>query len=145
MPDMAGSIRFHTEDCSFQLKQKRKIRLWLSKVIHKNKLKYTDLNFIFCSDEYLLEINKYYLHHDFYTDIITFQNNSGNSNLCGDLFISIPRVKENARKYKVEFTLELHRVMVHGILHLMGFKDKKKADALIMRKMENKMLSLRTF
>ena len=137
MPDMAGSIRFHTEDCSFQLKQKRKIRLWLSKVIHKNKLKYTDLNFIFCSDEYLLEINKYYLHHDFYTDIITFPLDETEEELTAELYISIDRIRDNAETLNISFEEELHRVIIHGVLHLCGLGDKTEEEEQEMRKKEN--------
>lgn len=142
---MAGVINFFTEDSAFHLKQKRLTRIWLYTVVDKLTLACGDLNFIFSSDRYLLKINRDYLNHDFYTDIITFDNAATANLVSGDLFISITRVKENAKIHKTQFIDELNRVMVHGVLHLAGYKDKRKLDELKMRKMENKMLSLRTF
>lgn len=139
---MSGSIHFFNEDITFILKQKRKVRTWLKTVITKSNFSYGDLNFIFCSDAYLLKINKNYLHHDFFTDIITFSNSTQKLTIAGDLFISIERVQENAHTLNIPFTDELHRVMVHGILHLMGYKDKSNADRYLMRKKENQMLKL---
>ena len=142
---MAGEINFFTEGVSFQLKHKRKIRLWITEVILKTRRVPGTINYIFCSDAYLLKINKDYLRHDYFTDIITFSHGTGKLLIEGDIFISIDRVRENAAAFKVTFFDELNRVMVHGILHLSGYKDKQRRDVLLMRKMENKMLSLRTF
>lgn len=93
------------------------------------------------SDESLLEINREYLKHNTYTDIITFNYNEG-KNIAGDIFISVDRVKENAQKFEVKFEEELHRVMIHGVLHLCGYKDKSKTDSGLMRKKENNALLL---
>ena len=105
----------------------------------KNK-KIGDVNYIFCDDAYLLEINQQYLQHDTYTDIITFDYCEGDV-LNGDIFISVERVRENAQQYKVTFQEELVRVMAHGILHLCGYKDKKKAEAEEMRSRKNGLLN----
>lgn len=101
------------------------------------------INVIFCSDQYLLQLNKGYLKHDYFTDILTFDLSEGAGPLEGDLFISIPRIRENAKLLKVDFSQELHRVIVHGVLHLMGYSDKKSADKARMREKEDAYLSLR--
>lgn len=134
-------VNFFTEDISFQLKHKSLLRTWLVKVIGNEGYRLTSLNCIFCSDEYLLQINKEYLQHDTYTDIITFDNSSDTLQIEGDIFISIDRVKENAKN--TLFLDELHRVMIHGVLHLMGYKDKTNADKTTMREKEDACLSLR--
>jgi probable rRNA maturation factor len=149
-----SSISFFSQDIRFTLKNKTKLRLWLHSVTKKESRstagQIAELNYIFCSDEYLLALNKKHLNHTTLTDIITFDNSvhgprsivhnqaatnpkpwtvdSGLSTLSGDIFISIERVKENAQTYTVPFEHELHRVMVHGLLHLLGYKDKKPAD-----------------
>ena len=99
-----------------------------------------DVSVIFVSDDYLLEINQSYLNHDYYTDIITFDYCEQNV-ISGDLFISIDRVRENADVFNVDFGTELHRVIIHGVLHLCGYKDKTEDDEEVMRKMENKYLN----
>tara|TARA_R110000868_G_scaffold180489_1_gene421110 strand:+ start:193 stop:612 length:420 start_codon:yes stop_codon:yes gene_type:complete len=114
---------------------------WLSRVVDSEEKELGDLNYIFCDDEYLLAINKQYLDHDTYTDIITFDYCNG-LNVSGDIFISIERVEENAQEYKVSFEEELLRVMVHGVLHLLGFKDKSEKDAAVMRNKENEKIRL---
>jgi rRNA maturation RNase YbeY len=108
-----------------------------------NGLVMGDINFIFCSDEYLLKINKQFLNHDYYTDIITFDYSS-DTLLSGDLFISVERVLENSKIYKTVFQEELRRVMIHGILHLMGYKDSTNEESQKMREAENGALSLFT-
>lgn len=100
------------------------------------------VNYIFCSDDYLLQINQSYLQHDTYTDIVTFGLSEKHQPLLADIYISIERVRENAEKYSSTFGHELHRVIFHGALHLVGYKDKSEAQLQIMRKMENKWLSL---
>lgn len=110
----------------------------LIKSEQKNK---GEITFIFCSDKYLLEINKEYLQHDYYTDVITFDY-SENNIISGDIFISIDRVKENADTYKVSFENELYRVMLHGVLHLVGYNDKTKEEQKIMRQKEDEYLNL---
>jgi len=141
---MAGTIRFFNEQITFRLKDKRAVSAWIKFSIVKAGLEAGQINFIFCSDPFLLKINRKYLDHDYFTDIITFPNNS-EDRTSGDIYISIDRVRENAVAFRSEFINELHRVMIHGILHLLGYNDKHKADQRRMRSMENKILSLRTF
>jgi probable rRNA maturation factor len=117
--------------------------LWLSKVVESYKSEVGDLSFQFCSDDYLLNMNKEYLDHDYYTDVITFDY-STNNKISGDIFISYDRVKENAISFGNGITYdELCRVVVHGVLHLLGFKDKSDEDKKRMREEETKSLSLR--
>ncbi len=135
-------VYFHTEDIRFQLKSKRKIESWIKRVIQSRKKKVGTINYIFCSDEYLLGINRQYLKHSTYTDIITFDNSDLKEKIEGDIFISVERAKDNAEKLDVLFENELHRVMVHGVLHLLGYKDKKPADRKLMRKKEEEFLRM---
>lgn len=114
---------------------------WLSKVTVIEKKEMGDITLIFCSDEYLLKINQEYLDHDYYTDIITFDYSEDNV-VSGDLFISVDRVAENAQINKVDFMNEFNRVIVHGVLHLCGYKDKSEEDEKLMRSKENEMLQL---
>jgi rRNA maturation RNase YbeY len=115
--------------------------LWLTETCKSEGFSIQELNYIFCSDDYLLEINKDYLQHDFLTDIITFDYVLGN-NLSGDLYISVDRVKENAAVFKVPFENELKRVMVHGVLHLMGYSDKTDTATAEMREKEEEKIKL---
>jgi rRNA maturation RNase YbeY len=114
---------------------------WYSKVANQEEKVLGDLTIIFCSDDYLLEINREHLDHDYYTDIITFDY-SDFPTVSGDLFISVDRVKENATDFNVSFEHELHRVIIHGFLHLCGYFDKTNEDELLMRSKENQALSL---
>ncbi|WP_372973238.1 rRNA maturation RNase YbeY [Muriicola sp.] len=125
----------------FVLKNKRKYTDWLKKVINGEGFVTGDISYVFTSDEELLQINKEYLNHHDYTDIITFDYTS-NKRISGDIFISIDRVKENAVKYKVQFEEELRRVMIHGILHLMGLKDKTTLEKSIMTAAEDNKLQM---
>lgn len=134
-------FRFFSEGIRFNLPHPRKTATWLSAVAKREKLRFDTINFVFCSDSYLLEINRRYLSHDTYTDIITFPYEDGDR-LHADVYISVPRVKENARTFCASFDHELHRVMVHGLLHLAGHKDKKKVEKALMRKKEEAYLSL---
>ena len=120
-------INFFTEEIKYTLKQKTKIRLWIATTIKEEGYVLEELNFILCSDEYLLRINKDYLQHDDYTDVITFDNAEQLKTIVGDIFISIDRIKENAKQFKSNTETELCRVMIHGTLHLLGYKDKTKA------------------
>lgn len=117
---------------------------WYTHVCESEKKVLGDITLIFCSDDYLLELNREHLEHDYYTDIITFDYSSGDV-VSGDLFISVHRVKDNAYDLKVDFFDELCRVCVHGLLHLCGYKDKSEADELLMRQKEDQMLGLRMF
>ena len=114
---------------------------WYSKVANQEEKVLGDLTIIFCSDDYLLEVNREHLDHDYYTDIITFDY-SDFPIVSGDLFISVDRVKENANDFNVSFEHELHRVIIHGFLHLCGYFDKTNEDELLMRSKENQALSL---
>ncbi|MFZ6010764.1 MAG: rRNA maturation RNase YbeY [Bacteroidota bacterium] len=137
-----AAVNFFYEDIPFSLEYPRKVTKWLSLSIKKEKAKLKELNFIFCSDDYLRTINIEFLNHTTYTDIVTFDNSDGSGFIEGDIFISIDRVTENAEKFKKSFTEELHRVMIHGVLHLIGYSDKKSAAKIEMRKKEDAYLSL---
>ncbi|WP_437396077.1 rRNA maturation RNase YbeY [Flagellimonas lutimaris] len=114
---------------------------WINRVIVSEGFSTGQIDYIFCSDEYLLELNKEYLNHDTFTDIITFDYRDGNT-ISGDIFISTDRVEDNARKYDVEFSNELRRVMSHGVLHLAGFGDKSKEEKRIMREKEEEKIKM---
>ncbi|WP_281991496.1 rRNA maturation RNase YbeY [Aquimarina aggregata] len=118
-----------------------RISSWISEVISSENKEEGDISFIFCDDEYLLKLNKEFLNHDTYTDIISFDNSLGNE-LNGDIFISTERVFENAKKFKVSEINEMSRVIVHGILHLCGYKDKSDEEAALMRNKEDEKLLL---
>jgi probable rRNA maturation factor len=134
------AISFFEEDIRFRLKEKTKYKNWLRKIATRQSLKIRDLNYVFCSDQYLYQINVEYLNHKTYTDIITFDNSEEENTIEGDIFVSIERVRENAKKEKISFDEELLRVMSHGLLHLMGYKDKNEEDKKIMREMENQSI-----
>ncbi|MCH6199146.1 rRNA maturation RNase YbeY [Aquiflexum sp. LQ15W] len=136
------AILFFEEDIKFPLQEKIKVKKWLKEVANLDKFKIGELNYIFCSDEYLYRINVEYLGHKTYTDIITFDNSEKNKMIDGDIFVSIERIRENALKENVPFEKELSRVLSHGLLHLMGYKDKKEEDKINMRKMEDQAISL---
>ena len=132
-------ITFLTEDITFGLKEKLKHKAWLKDVAKAEGFTIGELNYIFCSDAYLLDINQKYLSHDTLTDIVTFDNSEDPKMIEGDIFISIERVRENAIKFDTKDS-ELQRVMVHGLLHLAGYKDKDKAQKELMRNKENEHL-----
>lgn len=140
---MSQKINFFNEDVQFTLKDKIRIRQWIRKSIEIEDFKLGELNFIFCSDSYLLQINQEYLKHDTYTDIITFDNSENSELISGDIFISIDRVTENAERLQINLQNELHRVMIHGVLHLMGYPDKKKEEKLLMTSKEDFYLAQR--
>jgi len=117
------SIKFYNEDRSVKKLNRKLIRNWLDYVVSNEQHKLGEIGIIFCSDDYLLKINKEFLNHDYYTDIVTFNYVEGNI-ISGDIFISLDRIIENAKEYNVEFENELLRIIVHGILHLLGFDDK---------------------
>ncbi len=132
-------INFYTET-NFCLEYENEFRAWIANCISFNDFELGEINYIFVDDIYLHKMNKKFLDHDTYTDIITFDYTVGN-NLSADIYISMDRVKENAEKYVVDFYNELSRVMIHGILHLIGFKDKTKEQKAEMRKQEDKCLN----
>ena len=135
-------VRYFSEDVKFEYKDRRFNNRWLKLVAESEICRLGDINVIFCSDPYILGINLQYLSHDYYTDIITFDY-SEKPVISGDLFISIDSVRENALFYGVEFQEELHRVIVHGILHLIGYDDHTESDQKIMRSKENYYLDVR--
>jgi probable rRNA maturation factor len=135
-------IQFFNEDTAFRLKGKASIRKWLNHVIRSENKKPWYINFIFCSDAYLLDLNKTYLDHSTLTDILTFPYEEDEETISGDIFISIERVRENAKEYRQEFEMELKRVMVHGILHLIGYSDKGKKEKARMTAKEDFYLGL---
>src|SRR5262245_49786005 len=135
-------INFFQEGIRFKLSHPRKTSRWIKSVVQLEKHEAGGVNFIFCSDPYLRKINVEYLAHNTFTDVVTFDY-SEDSQIQGDIFISIDRVRENAQKFEVELEEELHRVMVHGVLHLLGYTDKSKAAKALMRKKEDAYLSLR--
>ncbi|MDR0419755.1 MAG: rRNA maturation RNase YbeY [Prevotellaceae bacterium] len=129
-------INFFSEDIRYTLRHKKKLRGWIIAIVKNEEMSLNCLNFIFCSDPYLLSINQQYLHHNYFTDVITFDYSEG-SVISGDIFISIDTVKSNAVEYEVPFTNELHRVMVHGVLHLCGYKDNTDIGRIEMKGRED--------
>ena len=140
-----SSVRFFEEDISYKLKQKSLVKTWIKDMICTEGYQLKELNYIFCSDNYLLQINRQYLDHDTFTDIITFDNSEAEKVITGDIFISIDRIKENAAQLQIAEKEELHRVIIHGALHLLGYKDKKTADKIKMTLKEDFYLNRRTF
>ena len=138
-------IFYFNEDISFQLDDEESASQWISSVIEKEDFRLQSLNYIFCSDNYLLQINKEYLSHDYFTDIITFDQSETPNTIEGDIFISIDRVQENADQLQKPFKDELYRVMIHGVLHMMGYEDKSDIQKEQMRKKEEACLSLQKF
>ncbi|MGV3684188.1 MAG: rRNA maturation RNase YbeY [Daejeonella sp.] len=136
-------INFFSEDIPFNVKKKGRLRKWVSETIESEHFILHELNLIFCSDNYLLTINQQYLNHDTLTDIITFDNSDQPGYIVGDIFISIDRVRENALIFNVAFNDELHRVIIHGVLHLLGYPDKGKSAKAIMTGKENYYLDRR--
>ncbi|KAA3650429.1 MAG: rRNA maturation RNase YbeY [Bacteroidetes bacterium] len=136
-------INYFYEDIDFQIDESQKLNLWVEKSILNEGKILGDLNYIFCSDDYLLTMNQDYLNHDTYTDIITF-NYCETNIISGDLFISIDRVIDNAKKAKVSFIHELKRVMIHGVLHLIGYNDKTSSQAKEIRAKEDFYLALQS-
>lgn len=135
------AIYFSTENIDFDLKHKMKVKKWITEVIRKAGGRVGDISYLFCDDAHLLGVNQTYLEHDTYTDIITFDYVEGNR-ISGDILISVERVAENAQTFGVEFEQELHRVIIHGILHLLGQDDKTDPEAAQMRRREDEALRL---
>lgn len=134
-------IDFYNEDISSPYIKLQKITSWINEIIVIHQKQEGDLSFIFCSDKYLLQINKEHLNHDYFTDIITFNYNDSNI-ISGDIFISIDTVLKNSIEYQVSFNDELNRVMIHGILHLIGFNDKTDEQQKIMTEKEDEALNI---
>jgi|TARA_B110000211_G_scaffold231356_1_gene292801 rRNA maturation RNase YbeY len=149
-------VTFHFEDVSFRLRGRRNVRTWLEDAVARESdlsalsasgvatgtFELGSLGFVFCSDERLLEVNRQFLDHDYYTDIITFDDCSAGV-LAGEMMVSVDRVRENARTLGLRFEDEMHRVMAHGTLHLVGFKDGTEAERMEMQAAEDRWLALR--
>ncbi|WP_367177030.1 rRNA maturation RNase YbeY [uncultured Eudoraea sp.] len=114
---------------------------WIKKIISSENYLVADISYVFCTDEYLLELNEKFLGHKTYTDIISFDYSEGNR-ISGEIYISTDRVKENAQRYNVDFDIELKRVMAHGLLHLVGYKDKTEEDEKVMRAKEDEKIDM---
>ncbi|MBX3240770.1 MAG: rRNA maturation RNase YbeY [Chitinophagaceae bacterium] len=138
MPD----IKFFFSDRSITIPARTKLKKFIRELLEKKGKRLQLLNYIFCSDEALLEINKTYLQHDFYTDIITFDLSEYPNVISSEVYISVDRIKENAKSLGTGEKEELHRIMFHGVLHLLGYKDKLKAEKLAMTKEEDRLLKL---
>jgi rRNA maturation RNase YbeY len=130
-------VKFYTLEPLRELKNRRKLKSFIELLVLKEKKSLSQLQFIFCSDDYLLRINQEFLQHDYYTDIITFDLSASVGKIEGEIYISIDRVRDNARFLAVDIADELHRVIFHGVLHLCGYKDKLKTDKALMRKKED--------
>jgi rRNA maturation RNase YbeY len=135
------AIRYYTENIKLPPIKKRIVSSWIKEVVKLFEKKTGDISYIFCPDEKILEINKQYLNHDYYTDIITFDYSEGNV-VSGDIFISIDTVRSNSEMYKTLYLEELHRTIIHGVLHLCGIDDKGPGEREIMEIYENKALLL---
>lgn len=133
------AITFQAENIGFPKIRKRDTKNWIKLIADDYGKKIGDINYLFCTDEKILEVNNQYLSHDFYTDIITFDYSEGNK-ISGDIFISLDTVRSNSQKYNTGFMEEMHRVIIHGILHLCGIDDKSKTDSQRMREAENNAL-----
>ena len=133
-------VFFHNEDVDFSIQQKNKKKRWLKAVIDHLDFKLGNISVIFCSDDYLLSLNKKHLNHNYYTDVITF-NYCSNKTISGDIFVSVDRVRAFSIDTNTSFLSEINRVIVHGVLHLCGFDDKKPDEILKMRKLEDLYLT----
>ena len=142
---MAGEINFFKEGVTFRLLNSEKLKKWIIDSVRKEGKTASEINFIFCNDRYLRKMNKEYLQHDYNTDVITFDNSESKDKISGDIFISIERIKVNAKEYSSSFSDELIRVMIHGVLHLCGYDDANEKLKAKMRGMENYYLGKRKF
>nr|WP_295935042.1 rRNA maturation RNase YbeY [uncultured Dyadobacter sp.] len=133
-------ISFFSEDVDFKVVNPIKTKKWIKNASISEGYEISQLNYIFCSDQYLLEINKQYLDHDYFTDIITFDNSEEDNQLEGDIYISVDRVKDNAETFHTNFDTEMRRVLIHGLLHLSGYEDSSEALKTAMRGKEDEYL-----
>lgn len=135
------AIDYYKQEIEFDLPNENELNKWLENIVLSNGKSIAQITYVFCNDEYLLNINREYLNHDYYTDIITFPYKQGDT-IESDIFISVDRIKENAITFESSFEKELLRVMSHGILHLIGYKDKTEEEQLEMREKENWAINL---
>ena len=140
MNNQDGIINFYSEN-NFVLEDEEVYRKWIERVISSEGKRLGEVSYIFCDDDYLLDINQRFLNHDTFTDIISFDDSLGNL-LNGDIYISTERVSENAHEYNEDFETELKRVLIHGILHYCGYKDKSEVDSALMRKKESEKIKM---
>ncbi len=133
------SITFDSDNIDFPNIKKRETSAWIKKIANSYNKKVGNVGYLFCNDEKILEINRQYLDHDFYTDIISFDYSEGDI-ISGDIFISLDTVRTNSQKYNTDYQEELYRVIIHGVLHLCGLDDKLEEDAIRMRESENSAL-----
>lgn len=136
------AITFQAEDIAFPKIKRQATKKWIESVAENYGKKIGEISYLFCNDKKILEINRQYLSHDYYTDIITFDY-SEDDKISGDIIISLDTVRTNSQKYQVDFMEELHRVIIHGILHLCGINDKSAKEEIAMREAENQALNLR--
>ena len=136
-----AAVSFFVEGIAFKVPAPRKTKSWIKSVVAKENIKLKAVNFIFCSDEHLFEINNTFLNHSTYTDIITFDTGDSTDTIEGEIYISVDRVKENSGSLNIPFQTELLRVMIHGILHLIGYNDKTRKQKLEMRQKEDECLA----
>ena len=134
-------VHFFSHDIPTSLKNATKLKQFIELIFKKERQSLDSINYIFCSDRVILEINKKYLNHDFYTDVITFDLSPNNKAISAEVYISIDRIRDNAKQLGLSIKSELHRVLFHAALHLCGYKDKKKKDQETMRKMENELIA----
>lgn len=137
-----AAINYFSQKPRFKLAQPRKTTSWINNTIKHEGKSLLGLTYIFCTDEYLRQINIEFLDHKTYTDIITFNYNPSEKDIEGEIYISVDRVRENAKTFKTDFPTELNRVMIHGVLHLLGYNDTTKAEKAAMREKEDACLSL---
>lgn len=136
----AKEILFFSHEVKVRTQHKEIIREWLDKTAKKHNHKIGSVHIIFCSDEFLRKMNKEYMNHDYYTDIVTFHYEEKKSTLAGELYISIDRIRENAVKFNIQRENEKRRVIIHGLLHLLGFNDENREEKKMMTTLENKYL-----
>lgn len=139
---LSNMVSFFSEDIDFKVVNPLKTKKWLKNASISEGYELSQLNYVFCTDEYLLEINKQYLDHDYFTDIITFDNSEEDNQLEGDIYISVDRVRENAATFHTDFDTEMRRVLIHGLLHLAGHDDTSEALKTAMRAKEDEYLRL---
>ncbi len=137
-------IYYQSENIAMPKLPKMKVNAWIKEVAKLHGYRVGDISYIFCDDTKILEVNKTYLHHDYYTDIITFDYTEGKT-ISGDMYISLDTVQSNAEKFGTEYKEEFYRVVIHGILHLCGINDKGEGEREIMEQHENQALAIRTF
>jgi probable rRNA maturation factor len=135
-------VSFFSEDIDFKVVNPLKTKKWIKNASISEGYEISQLNYVFCSDEYLLEINKQYLDHDYFTDILTFDNSEEDNQLEGDIYISVDRVRDNAATFHTDFDTEMRRVLIHGLLHLTGYEDSSEALKTAMRAKEDEYLRL---